>query len=242
MNKIEVVNNKIKANFNLIMDESSIFLKNIDLMIIYKDSDQNINFDLENVKLFEYFNNSNLDNVYNIKNNSTCYLNRFSLNCSIKTIINLNEGSKIFYKYSCLNFNDNNYVININHNEKNSFSKIVNNGINLNDSKLDFLINSKILSNSTDVIANQDSKIILMGENNSSIKPNLLVKNNEIEASHSAYLGSFKSDDLFYLASRGINKNDSLKLLAKAFLVGDMEIDFSCKNIILQDLNTYWGC
>ena len=96
----------------------------------------------------------------------------------------------------------------------------------MNNSKLNFIINSKIAKNSINVDTNQNSKIILMGENNSSIKPNLLVDNNDINANHSAYVGHFKEDEVFYLKSRGIREEEVNKLLSKSFLIGNMDIDF----------------
>ncbi len=241
MNKIEVVNNKIICNFPIITNDNNITLKDCNLIIIYKNSNMNFNFNiLSNVDLFEYYLNSNCNNTYDLNKNSNFTFNRFGNDCSLITTINMKENSNVFYKYSSINFKNNNYLININHNGHNTNSKIINYGINFTNSKLDFLINSHILKNSLNSSTIQDSKIILMNDNNSSIKPNLIIDNNEINANHSAYLGHFQEEKLFYLKSRGINMGDCLKLLTKAFLISNMDIDFSCKNIILQDLNKFW--
>lgn len=243
MNKIIMKDNIIDSNFSINIKDNKLFLDNIDTIIIYENSSINIDFSITgNVKIFEYYKNSSCNNKYNIGQYSNLVLNRFNYDCSINTDINLNYvGSKLDYKYSCINFKDNNYLININHNNKDTISDVVNNGLNMTDNRLDFIINSKISKNSTNTICNQDSKIILIGDNNSSIKPNMLVDNDDIIANHSAYLGHFKEEDLFYLESRGITKSEGTKILAKAFLVGIMDIDFLCRNMILQDLNESWG-
>lgn len=241
MNTIEVNNNKISSNTKIIIKDNIINLSNIDINIIYRDSNISLNINIDkDVKLFEYHNNSITNNIYNLTKNSNLILNRFSIKSNLTTDLNLYESSNCLYKYSCININDSNYIININHLEKNSISKIINNGLNMNNSKLNFIINSKILKSSINVDTNQDSKIILMGENNCLIKPNLLVDNNNINANHSAYIGHFKEQEVFYLKSRGIKENEVFRLLAKAFLIGNMNIDFLCKNMILQDLNNYW--
>ena len=64
-----------------------------------------------------------------------------------------------------------------------------------------------------------------MKDNHANIKPNLIIDNNEIEANHSAYIGTFKEDEMFYLMSRGINKKNCYKLLLKAFLLNNMQIE-----------------
>ena len=48
--------------------------------------------------------------------------------------------------------------------------------------------------------------------------PLLLVSNNEVEASHSSSVSTFFNDDLFYLQSRGLNREESTKLIVEAFI------------------------
>ena len=87
---------------------------------------------------------------------------------------------------------------------------------------------------------NQDSKIITIDKNTATIKPNLLVDTDDVEASHSAYIGEFKKEDLFYLETRGLDRKTSEKLLAKSFLIGQMDISFREKDMILEILKRYW--
>lgn len=240
MNIIRVENNKLISNFKLDNNDNDIYLDNIDICIIYKNSDISYNFIISNnVKIFEYFNCSNINNKYNLNKNSYLNLNRFCFDCSLKTNIDIQENSSLIYNYSCLNLNDNFYEINVSH-KKNATSKIINNGLNMTNSKLDFLINSSISKDSFNVTTFQDSKIILMDDNNSSIKPNLIIDNDDISASHACYIGSFKDEVLFYLKSRGIGELQSKKILAKAFLIGNMELDYFAINMILEDLNENW--
>lgn len=241
MNKIVVEKNKISSNFPLKIDNFNINLENNDVFIIYKDSNCNFKFNIKNdLKIYEYYTNSTCYNTYNLDNNINLTLNRFCFDCSFKTDINLSYKSNILYKYACISLNDNNYIINVYHNDKDTTSKVVNYGINFTDKKLDFLINSYVKKESINSNAIQDSKIILKRNGNSSIKPNLIIDNNEISSSHSAYIGNFKSNEIFYLQSRGISYNKAIKLLAKSFLTSNMEID-ELINLILDDLDRIWG-
>ncbi len=92
----------------------------------------------------------------------------------------------------------------------------------------------------TKIKTSQDSKIIVLKDNNSTIKPNLLIDNDDIEANHSAYIGRFKEDNIFYLMTRGISRDDATDLLVRSFLIGDMDISFEEREIILKQINKYW--
>ncbi len=244
MNKISIVKDIIASdNFRDFIDiiDDKIIVKNSSLIIDYIDCHKEYKFLIEeDCEFFEYYENSNISNIYNVECFKKFNLNRFSNDCSISTIINLDEESSLIYNYSTLNKKDNKYVININHNGKNSISSVVNHGINLEDNKLDFIINSNILKESYNVLTSQDSKIIIMKNNNCSIKPNLIVDNNDISATHAAYIGRFRDDEIFYLMSRGINEEESKKIIAKAFLLCYKKIDDACYNKVIQALDDNW--
>lgn len=242
MNKIIVNNNIINSNFDLKINDNKIYI-NKDITIIYLDSNCSFEFYISNnINMFEYYKNSYSNNIYNIGINSSLIFNRFSYDCSIDTLINIDYPySKLKYKYSCININDNKYSIYVKHNSSNTYSKVVNHGLNLTSKKLDFLVNGIILKESSNVSCNQDSKIILKDDNNSSIKPNLLVDNYDVEANHSCYIGHFRNEEIFYLQTRGLTKKESENILAKAFLLGDMDINFLNKNMILEDLKKVGG-
>ena len=61
-----------------------------------------------------------------------------------KTIdINLNGiNSKVEYFLGTLTSVNNTFTLNVNHNNKNTVSKVINHGVVLNDSKLEFIVNS----------------------------------------------------------------------------------------------------
>ena len=52
-----------------------------------------------------------------------------------------------------------------------------------------------------------------MTENKCIIKPNLFIDEEDVVANHSALIGTFSSDEIFYLMSRGISKEESFNLL-----------------------------
>ena len=176
---------------------------------------------------------------YSTVHNTRVYV--FAIDSSVSFDIDLLKDDILFnYYYSNINIKDNDYNININHLGNNITSKITNHGINTTDSKLSYVINTVVPKNYTRINTNQDSKIITLKDNNSTIKPNLLIDNDDIEANHSAYIGRFKEDNIFYLMTRGISRDDATVLLVRSFLIGDMDISFEEREIILKQINEYW--
>ncbi|MGM9879402.1 MAG: SufD family Fe-S cluster assembly protein [Bacilli bacterium] len=231
MNKIQVEDVK-DEEINYSLENSSI--------IIIKKSNAKINFVVNNnIKVFILIESSNLELLYDTTSNFD--LNIFSVNSSLNIITNLKKDNLRFnYAYSTINENSNTYKITVNHIGKNITSNIVSHGINLVSNKLSFTITAKVPKESDGACTNQDSKIITLNKNVATIKPNLLIDTDDVEASHSAYIGEFKEEALFYLETRGLNRKTSEKLLAKSFLIGQMDISFREKDIIFEILKRYW--
>lgn len=222
---------KIKEDLITIEEDTIIYYLNTDAKISIK-----IN---KNVRICELFIDSIISNTYDIYKEAV--IERFNINSSINTDINLNhEYASVDYFYSCLNTDTNSYNININHNSSNTKGKIINRGINLKNERLDFVINSIIPKDKYNCSSNQDSIIIVMEDNNCSIKPNLIVDNYDVSASHSAYIGKFNEEKIFYLNTRGISRKNALKIMAKAFLISDRTFSLDIKNKVLEKINDYW--
>lgn len=175
----------------------------------------------------------------NITQTDDLIINIFTVNTSLNTKVDIiKDNLNLKYTYSTINEEENTYKIDVNHLGNNINSQITSHGINLKES-LSFKINAVVPKTSKGVVTNQDSKIILE-DGIAQIKPNLLVDIDEVEANHSAYIGEFKEEDLFYLKTRGINEKQGINLLAKSFLMGQMSITFRERNIILEILKRYW--
>ncbi len=229
MNKIQL-EDVINVDKNIQIDkDTSIFITN---------SNTNINIEvINNSNVFVFISSSSISFKVNTRYN--LILNIFSINSSISSKVDIsNDNIELKYVYSTINEIDNKYKVEINHLGNNIKSNITSHGINLGNN-LSFDINARVPKSSVGVITNQDSKIILE-DGQVLIKPNLLVDIDNISANHSAYIGEFKEEEIFYLKSRGLDENSSKKLLAKSFLLGQMDITFRERNIILDILKRYW--
>lgn len=212
------------------VDELSdlIITEDTNLLINLKDSSGLIHIDvMDNICLYvlEFENNTKNKVEYNLKENSKVIVNKVAVNTSDEVTVNLNGAhANIIYNSSIMNTENNVYYQMINHNCSNTNSLISNHAINLKDSDFTFNIDAKVFNNSNNCKANQDNKIINMGSGKNEIKPNLLVDNNLIEATHSAYIGRFNPNTIFYLQTRGISKKGIEELLMTGFLLEKMNL------------------
>lgn len=223
----------------VVEDKKDFYLKEDTILILEKEN-KNINIIVDNsIKVFILILFSKVSINYKTEYNSK--LNIFSVDSSTFVDIKLQKDDISFnYAYSTINNSDNEYKIDIDHLGNNINSKITNHGLNTDNNKLSFVINSIVSKDYTGIKTSQDSKIIILKDNNATIKPNLLIDNDDIEAEHSAYIGRFKEDEIFYLMTRGISREDATDLLVRSFLIGDMNISYEEREIILNNIQLYW--
>ena len=253
MNNILVINDEIKNyedEYLTIVDNCITFKKNCDYNIYYENcSNINIKINvLDNVyvKLFEYMCDLEVESdfVYNISDNATLLLFKFYSNKSIieNVVFNLNGYmSKVNYNFSNICVNKEIYNFVINHNNSNSISDISNKSICLNNGKLEFNIDTIVDKGNIKCSMNQDTKIINFGDNNSIIRPNMYINEDDVEARHASVIGNLNEDELFYLMARGIDYNSSIKLLVKGYIFSNLVVDMDKRSKILNVINKYWG-
>ena len=163
---------------------------------------------------------------YSIKEDTIIY--HFSINSSSKVVIDLDrEGVSLYYYYNHINYDKNVLDIEVNHHKSNTHSELFNHGVNVWDNPLDYIVNGIVPKKSKKCICNQENQIINLRNGKSSIHPNLLIDNYDVESNHSAYIGKWKEEKLFYLMSRGISRKEAYRLLLNAFLFNIDSIDMS---------------
>ena len=101
---------------------------------------------------------------------------------------------------------------------------------------MSFNVTGTVYNGIVDCELSQNSRIITMNENPCNINPNLLIEENDVIANHAALIGKFNEDEIFYLMSRGITREDATKLLTKGFLQDNTVFKEDIENII----DMYW--
>ena len=265
MNKIILENDKIKKEkldnnikYNLFTNDTfgitSLTLEvledtNLELEYNFKDKTKietiiNVNKNV-NLHLFEKINGNNakIRTKYYIKENGNAKISKFNNIKEIKeyAIINLDEeNASIEYNLKTIAEQEENYDILTYHNASNTKSTINPNGVNIKDGKIKFNVSSFVPKGKIKCDASQNNKIINLTDNQCIINPNLYIDEYDVSASHSAWIGSFKEEELFYLMSRGINKSDATKLLIKGFLTSKLEIEEKELENIKNIIDEYW--
>lgn len=179
---------------------------------------------------------------YKLGKNSNVSINKLNDINKIKesNVFNLNgENSKLEFILKTISKNHEIYDIIVNHNSKRTTSKVMNNGINIDSGHLTFNVNGFVPNGCIETDVMQDNHIINLTNHKCQINPNLFIDEENVSANHSAHICDFNKEDLFYIQSRGINKNEATKLLVKGFMNKDLNDYY--KEIIDDLVNKYWG-
>ncbi len=236
MNKISIVKNNV-----IPFDSSNIIICNNNISILdsgnyvleYIDCDDvklNIHVDKNKcINLFEYSydNDISVNNKYNIDKKASLIINKFYCNKNSNENIDINlNGENVFVKYNFSSISNgiDKYKINIYHNAKKTNSDIFNKTIAKESSSNYFDINSYVENGIIDTYLNQSTKIITLGDSDNRINPNMYTYDNSTTAVHSSVIGSVSEDELFYLMSRGISYDESIRLIVKGTLLSNINI------------------
>lgn len=178
--------------------------------------------------------------TYDIKEDTIIY--HFVVNESSNVTVNmLQKNVKLYYYFSAINYQDNYFKIRVNHLSSNTSSYVVNHAVNVDASKFTLEVDGVVPKESSKCICNQDNAIINLKNGQSTIKPNLLIDNFDVDSNHSAYIGKFRDEVMFYLLSRGIRLEVANKLLIKSFLLNTDSIDKSKIAIFEQEIDKIGG-
>ena len=261
MNKIVVYNEEIEIEntdgIEVSVGEASKFLnvqsvkikvvKDTDIIIDVGKVDIKLDFYINILKdvkanIYEYKHDGNYKFQYKYYLEEDSYLNVEKINdgSDIKemTLINLNgERAKVDFNLKTVCKNNEKYNFLVYHNAKNTVSHIVNNGVNILNGVLEFNVSGFVSKGITGCDINQSGRIINMTENTCTIKPNLFIDENDVVANHSALIGTFSEDEIFYLMSRGVSKKDAESLLTKGFLLNSITY---YKDTLEDIINKYW--
>lgn len=74
----------------------------------------------------------------------------------------------------------------------------------------------------------RENTLMLSDESEADASPKLIINNHDTEASHSATVGQVDAEDLFYMASRGVNEHLAKNMLVEGFFVpvlDEIEVD-----------------
>ncbi len=233
--EIEINNNKIW------------FYKDNKYEFEYIDCDDvRLEFMIDNVKIeildYSSDNYLKIKNIYNIDNGSL-RIDKFYNNKQVDEEIDFNlmqDGDRVDYNFATISLGEENYIINVNHNNKNTISNIDNRSVALKNSKINYTINSRVLKDCVKSMLDQNTRIITLDECEAKISPNMFIDLDDVIAKHGSVIGTFKEDQVFYLMSKGISYNDTVKLLIKGYLLSKIRVNVDIRMKIMDIIDRYW--
>lgn len=262
MNKIKVVDEQVLVEESdelievTLSDKLDIFdiiklrinvIGNTDIQIYYENSNDSkldvlINLKEDvccNIYELKKENDVKIQYKYYLGARSNLQVHKF-YNCNIVKeldIIELNgEYANIYYKFHTISTDCQKYDLVVYHNSRCTKSNIINKGVNIKNGSLFFNVTSVVYNGIIDCDLNQNNRIITMNDRKCNINPNLLIEENDVVANHSALIGKFNEEEIFYLMSRGIKKDDAIRLLTKGFLNDETVFLEDIQNVI----DMYW--
>ncbi len=236
MNKL-IIDNNIDTN-DIVIDTDT------DMVVDLTDTEKDIDIHIVkgvNVKGFIKTNNTKNKISYHIDEDCNVILNKLSIDCSDVVDFDMNSvNSFLKYSSSLINYKDNKYSVSVKHKSKETESIITNHCINVDDNEFKCIVDGIIEKEAFKVRFKQDNKIINLKNGKSQVLPNLIVDNDDIEASHSVYIGTFDEDIKFYMMSRGLTEKECDDLLIRAFLLNNMDLTEKERDIycsIIEKIN-----
>ena len=165
-----------------------------------------------------------------IKNNYFIYLNKEGSECSF-------NGFNLIDKKDHID----NYV-EIYHNSKHTISNLNYKSITSGSSTSILFAKAIIAKHSSDSQAYQkNNNLMLSPKSTIHSNPQLEIYNNDVQCSHGSTTGALDEDQIFYMRTRGISKEEAKKILISSFLNETIDrIDFSnIKNYFFKKIDNY---
>ena len=179
-------------------------------------------------------NSSYNQNTYNfsdgfVRNFHHAHLNGEFANASLKGCFFLKD------KNVCSN------KTNIIHNAEHCVSDQTYKGILNDHSKANYFSNTFVSENAQKTEGYQLSKGILLTDNCSFFsKPELRIFADDVKCSHGSTIGPVDESALFYLRSRGISKNEAIKMIISSFIEEDLQsLDKNIAKLVSNNLSDY---
>lgn len=241
MNKIILADDKTDITLDNIILENNHFTVSSSTKLLLKINKREENFHFNilnqvNLDLIIMLEDTNTSFTYDIGENSHVKVSVFGRETSgnVKAYL-YHKNSSFCYHFSGINKNDAKWIVEVTHFAPNTTSEVQERLIAFSGSTL-LDINGIVPKDSKECVCNQDNRIINLGTSECSIFPKLMIDNYDVIANHSAYVGKFSKEALFYLQSRGMNESESYNLLLKSFLFGTMTIEEEEKNLFYQEI------
>lgn len=137
----------------------------------------------------------------------------------------LEEGSELELNAAILCFDSFKWNLLAHHLAKRTIANVNNQAIVLKNAVMNLDIIGKIDNGYSGSETHQMSRIMNMGDGlNTTVHPQLLIEENDVAASHAASVGQANEEHIYYLQSRGLSREQALKLIVLGYLMPIVEL------------------
>lgn len=141
---------------------------------------------------------------------------------SVVSDIELYRGSVVNVDTTYLGINRKNIRYTLTNCERDTHSSIRNSIVALDKASFDMEVIGHITKEAGSSSCHQKNNCLTVEEPAiAKVSPILLIDNNDVEASHSLASGTIDDEIMFYINSRGLKKDEALKLLLSSYLIRD---------------------
>lgn len=177
--------------------------------------------------------------IYNINSFNLTIVLEDTINCDVYYFNKLNVSNSItvnhgeyskFNLYHSFNIDgEYNFTYRANMNGNSNVNNITITGVSSNMASLD--IDGNVLNGTKENELNENIKILTVG-GKAYVSPMIKVNCYDVIANHNTAISNIREDELFYLNSKGINKENAIKLITDGYIYGVFKNNEDFINII----------
>lgn len=127
------------------------------------------------------------------------------------------------------------------HDEPSSEALMEHYGIVLQKGDYKMIATGKIVSGASGAKSHQTTRVLTFDENQKAqVLPQLFIDEFDVEASHATSLGQMDENQLYYMQSRGLNRNEAMQLITIGYLLPIVDVinDESLRSFLKEQIET----
>lgn len=161
-----------------------------------------------------------MDLKINVTDNSSLTINYFNIIDEKDTniTITVNDKSSCTLNHSFINNHKYNLNIYTDFLKEEGTIKVNIHGIN-DSGKLTTNVNGYVKTEKINNYLDENIRIINLNNGEVTSNPNMYIDTSKVIANHNTTIGNIRLDELFYLMSKGLDKEESTRLITKGFLI-----------------------
>lgn len=108
-------------------------------------------------------------------------------------------------------------------------------GINEQEGTVKISLEGTVAGETHGNVLNEYAKVLNKSKLSNVLIPNLIVNTNDVEANHGVSIGAIDEEEIFYLMSKGIDRESATKIIEEGFIQSNMPEDVKekIKNILV---------